>query len=181
MRNYKNDPENKKDLTYMTKMLELLSRHGNGFIGWLDLRVGVRVMVSSRTSRAVEFCCRIIACSWTTSGHPARRFCNFLTHFFAHSRHQFEHNFFRIPSSFYNSKYLSRATRSSTTSAVPFKHHVPLGIHSSYWNIQHPFFAFSRITLHFQEQFAVSSWVLSRLSRSAAIWYTNQIIFASTW
>jgi hypothetical protein len=33
MRNYKNDPENKKDLTYMTKMLELLSRNGNGFIG----------------------------------------------------------------------------------------------------------------------------------------------------
>lgn len=133
------------------------------------LELGYGFRQDTVSFRTVEFCCRIIACSWTTPAHPGRGFCNFLTHFLAHSRHQFEHTLFRIPSSahlpFRKPKYLARATRSSTTSAIIFKHHVSSEVSQfilGMFNIL--FFAVSRITLHFQEQFAVSIWVLSPVS-----------------
>lgn len=72
-------------------------------------------------------------------GTPARRFCNLLTHFFAHSRHHFEHTFFRIPSSFYKTSTFHTLPDWAQHLQYPSSITFPLGFTVHFGNIRHPF------------------------------------------
>lgn len=148
-----------------------------------QLRVGLGLRFQSR-ARHRNFDSRKIACSRTTSGHPARRFCIFDTFLPSCVTSASTPSAYIVFLSQNQSTFHARATRSSIASAILFKHRIVYMVSSTYWNIQNPFLRFFENHIAPPKtRCAVSSWVLFCLSRSLfhISPYISIIAFVDSW